>query len=955
MTKFYFLCLLAFVGYQSFAFAGNGKTGNQPTSGLKTFPKTLMVRVKPEYRSLLTSKDFTHPLALVLFNQLGKERFAAKFPHRKAPRNSTYFTGERIPDMTLIYQFQYQLDISLEEATRLAMQTGLFEYAEPKYIREVVFTPNDPRLNQQYYIDSIKARQAWDVTKGDTNVVIGICDSGVRLEHEDLGPQIKISSGDPVNGIDDDNDGFVDNFRGWDFCGPTVDFNYPGDNNPTITQAGGSHGTHVAGISAGATNNNKGIAGVGFNCKILPLKCSPDNAGTSIYFGYEAIEYAATHGASVVNCSWGGPGGYSTFEQEVITDAAITNNCLVVAAAGNDNSPDLFYPAYYEHVLAVSALGTGNVRASFTNYNYKVRVGAPGVNIMSSYFPNTYQNQSGTSMASPVVAGVAGLVKTVFPFLTPDQIAQRIRVTSNNVYTIPGNTQATLFGKLGRGIVDAYKAVTMESPGIKNLVVRVTDNNNEIFQPGDTLYITADFVNYLQPSSANLKVKFSVVNSTTSTYITPITGTDEVILGEMATNEIKNTNSKAFKIYLKPNLPSDRNIDIRMYYTDGPYYDYDHYNIILNPTYINVEKNNISTTLTSKGRIGFNGNSASQGIGFQHKKRQTMYELGMMSGTSATKIANTVRNQNTTGTTVDDDYRAIQLIREFTPPAVAQFEYNNTFSDANSGAASSNVDIFQKHYVFTTPADSNYILITHTVKNKGTTPINNFYLGYFGDYDISVNGQQDKASWSAPEKLGYIHNTNPGGLFAGISILGDATPNYYAIDNDATAADTFGVYDGFTDQEKYAGLSSGLYRLNAGVTAPKDVSLVIGAGPYTIPPGDTIRIGFAFVAGENFIQIQQASQAAEDQWDNNINVVTSSKKEIARYGLLKLYPNPAENEVYLFGLKMGNIEVFNSLGQKLPIELEIRDGYHQISTVGWKPGIYQFRSSDGQIQRLVKR
>lgn len=910
-----------------------------------------MMRVKPEYRSFLSKKSFQHPLAQGLFNQLGLRQFDARFPNRQMPRNPFYFTGERIPDMTLIYQLHYEAEVSVQEAARLAMNTGLFEYAEPKYIREVVFTPNDPRLNQQYYIDSIKARQAWDITKGDTNVVIGIVDSGVRLEHEDLGPQIKINPNDPPNGIDDDNDGFIDNYRGWDFCGPTFVATYPGDNNPTITQGSGSHGTHVAGISAGATNNAKGIAGVGYNCKIMPLKCSPDNSGTSIYFGYEAIEYAAEHGASVVNCSWGGAGGYSTYEQEVITDATLTFNCLIVAAAGNDNSPALFYPAYYNHVLAVSALGTGNVRANFTNYNYAVRVAAPGVNILSSYFPNTYQNQSGTSMASPVVAGVAGLVKTVFPFLTPDQIAQRIRVTSNNVYTVPGNTQVSLFGKLGRGIVDAYKAVSMESPGIKNLQVRVTDNNNDIFQPGDTLYITADFINYLQPSSANLKVKFSVVSSTTSTYITPILSTDEFILGEMSTNEIKNTNSKAFKVFLKNNLPSDRNIDIRMYYTDGAYYDYDHYNIILNPTYINVEKNNISTTLTSKARIGFNDNNSTQGLGFQHKKRQTLYELGLISGTSATKISSTTRG---TGTAFDDDYKPVQLIREVLPPAIAQFEYFNTYTDVNAGTAASNVEIGQKNYVFTTPADSNYILTTYTVKNNNTTPLSNFHIGFFGDFDISVNGQQDRASWSAAEKLGYVHNTNTGGMFAGISLLGEATPNYYAIDNDATAIDTFGVYDGFTDEEKFKGISSGLYRLNAGVSAPKDVSIVMGSGPYTIPPGDTIRVGFAIVAGENLEQIQQAAQAAQDQWDNNF--ITSNQKLVKGIEKLKIYPNPADNELYLFGLSgKEEVRAINALGQIFPLKIQTESQFGSVSIESLPPGVYQILTSEGKTAKLVKR
>ena len=953
MAKFYSLIFLVFILGTVCTKAADqpGKT-RQPHTKLRTFDKTLMIRVKREYRNLLTRNSFQHPKAQALFNTLGLKSWKATFPHRQTPRTEFYFTGERIPDMTLIYKLQYEADVDLQEAARLAINSGLFEYAEPKYIRETTYVPNDPSITNQYALDSIQAYQAWDITKGDTNVVIGICDSGVQLNHLDLLSQIKNDPSEPVNGIDDNNDGKIDNNRGWDFCGPTTDVNYEGDNNATITQGGASHGTHVAGISAAATHNNRGIAGIGYNCKIMPLKCAPDDGGQSILFGYEAIEYGASHGASVINCSWGGEGGYSLFEQEVITDATLTFNCLIVAAAGNDNSPNLFYPAYYEHVLAVSALGPNNQRANFTNYNYKVRVGAPGVNILSTYYNNTYQNNSGTSMASPVVAGVAGLVRSKFPFLTPDQVAQRIRVTADNVYTVPGNTQTSLFGKLGRGIVNAYRAVLEQTPGVKNIQVRVTDNNNNIFQPGDTLYITGDFINFLQASSPALKVKFSVVQSVTSTYVTPIASSSDYVLGTINTNEIKNSNPQPFKIFLKNNLPTDRTIDIRMYYSDGAYYDYDHYSIVLNPTYINVEKNNISTTLTSKGRIGFNDDGSTEGIGFQHKKRQTLYELGLISGTSAQKIANTVRNTTTgAGATHDNDYRPIQLIREVLPPSVAQFEYQNSVSDVNAGSASSNIDIIQKNFVFTTPGDSNYVIVDYLVKNKGTVPLSNFYLGYFGDFDISQNGQQDKAGWSATRKLGYIYNTNTDGLYAGISILGNATPNYYAIDNDATAADTFGVYDGFSDEEKYIGLSSGLYRLNAGVSAPKDVSLVIGAGPYTIPAGDTIHIGFAIVGGENLQQIEEAADNAQEQWPL-INI-TAVDERITSEGL-QLFPNPAQNILYLNSNEdLNHLQIFNVHGSEIKISSAFENGLISLNTSTLVPGLYIVKIKN-RIKRFIK-
>ena len=952
MRKIFFL-FLGLAGILNFSFAGNG--GGGTGTPLKTWDKTLMLRVRPEYRELLSKTSFAHPRAQSLFSQLGVQRFFSRFPHRERPRNDFHFTGERIPDMTLIYQMHYSADVSLKEAIRLAVNSGLFEYAEPKYIRQSFYVPNDPLQGQQYHLDSIQVFQAWNITKGDTNVVVGIIDSGVQIDHPDLAAQVKIDPTEPANGLDDNNDGKIDNFRGWDFCGPSFNPNFDGDNDPNITQGNASHGTHVAGISAARTDNGLGIAGVGFRCKIMALKCAPDDGGGSIYFGYEAIEYAASHGAHILNCSWGGPGGASTFEQEVITDATLTFGALVVAAAGNDNSPDLFYPAYYDHVLAVSALGTGNRRASFTNYNYKVNVGAPGVNINSTYFQNNYQLNSGTSMASPVVAGVAALVKSQFPELSPDQIAKRIRVTSDNIYTIQGNNLPAFFGKFGRGIVNALRAVTEPAPGLKNLAVRITDNDGDnLFQPGDSLYISGDFINYLDASGPEMKLTFSVVNNSTAAYVTSNTTTSETILGVMTTNEIKNNNGRPFKIFLKNNLPNDRVLDIRMYYSEGTYYDYDHYSVLLNPTFINVEKNNISTTFTSKGRIGFNDDNSTEGLGFKHKGRQTLYELGLITGTSASKIANTCRGMVSGGSMAhDNDYKNVTFIRDVSIPMSGIYQYNNTMSDANAGTSASNITIMQQSYAKTTPGDSNFVIVRYLIKNNSTTAVlDNFFVGLYGDFDISANGQQDKAGWSAVHKMGFIYNSNPDGLYSGIALLGDATPNYYAIDNDATAADTFGVYDGYTDSEKYRSVSSGIYRRNAGVSAPKDVSIALGAGPYSIPPGDTIEVGFAIVAGENLDEILQAADTAITEWPA-ITGIREQKDN--RFASFSLYPNPAGRELYIRGNAKNAFRIFDGSGREQHIALEpAGEMLQSIRIENLKPGIYLLMASDGSSRKFVK-
>ncbi len=197
------------------------------------------------------------------------------------------------------------------------------EYAEPWFIYPISditsCRPNDTFRNYQWGLDKILADTAWCIEQGDTNVVIGIIDTGVQLDHPDLQSNIYINQGEwgsdgfggskQNNGIDDDGNGYIDDLHGWDFGGS--DYHYPiGDNNPAPVNTQSAHGTHVAGIASAATNNGAGVSGVGYKCKILPVKTSSDNDTRSggypyIIYGFEGILYAASMGATVINCSWG--------------------------------------------------------------------------------------------------------------------------------------------------------------------------------------------------------------------------------------------------------------------------------------------------------------------------------------------------------------------------------------------------------------------------------------------------------------------------------------------------------------------------------------------------------------------------------------------------------------------------------------------------------------------------
>ncbi|MFN7015398.1 MAG: S8 family serine peptidase, partial [Bacteroidia bacterium] len=271
--------------------------------------------------------------------------------------------GETLTDLSLIFECYYYSVKDEYYIIRKLLQSEMFEYVEPFYLPELCFQPNDQMLQLQYALPLIKAFDAWNIHQGDTNVVIGITDTGIDLNHPDLLPNIKINYADPINGIDDDGDGYTDNYYGWN----------TGDNNHIVSSTS-HHGVHVAGISSAVVNNGIGIAGSGFKCKFLPVKIADSNG--MLTGAYDGIVYAADKGCTVINCSWGSP-EFSRFAQDIINYATLNKNSLVIAAAGNNNNDIKFYPAAYDYVLSVAATSYDDSKWSNSSFGYYVDISAP--------------------------------------------------------------------------------------------------------------------------------------------------------------------------------------------------------------------------------------------------------------------------------------------------------------------------------------------------------------------------------------------------------------------------------------------------------------------------------------------------------------------------------------------------------------------------------------------------
>jgi hypothetical protein len=286
------------------------------TLGQSLSEKTIVFKVKDQYRAFCETEKISIPEFQQWISYFQLQSIKRVFPTISKPTTRINNRGDIMVDLSLIYvAITTNAQFSTKQICNQLMNSGLFEYVEQKNTHQLLYTPNDLNIANQYYLTNIRAFEGWDISKGDSTIVVGISDTGFDFFHSDLFASVAYNLNDTIDGIDNDNDGYTDNYRGWDLG--------VNDNNPQITS--GSHGLFVSAIVAARADNNLGIAGVGFNTKILPLKIT--NSNEDVTMGYESIVYGATHGCSIINCSWGSQLTDGKFGEDVINFA--THNCNV--------------------------------------------------------------------------------------------------------------------------------------------------------------------------------------------------------------------------------------------------------------------------------------------------------------------------------------------------------------------------------------------------------------------------------------------------------------------------------------------------------------------------------------------------------------------------------------------------------------------------------------------------
>ncbi len=868
--------------------------------------------------------------------------------------------AEGLVDLSRMYEVRFTAPFRTEVAVTMLRQVAGVEYAEPRYIHKLCYTPNDPRRTNQIFLTRIQAFAGWAITKGDSNTVVGIIDSGVDWVHPDLGPNIAYNRADPIDGQDNDNDGYVDNFRGWDLAGANFN-NITEDNNPAPTGNNNSHGTHVAGIAGAATDNNLGIAGVGFNCRILPVKCAADNDTRSngsgfILTGYEGITYAADHGADVINCSWGGA-GLSSYENDIVNYATFNKNALVIAAAGNSNTDADFFPACFDNVLSVAATRSVNDdRAGFSNYNTRVGIAAPGENIFSTIYdsrstpPQTYANNSGTSMAAPVVAGAAALIRSALPNLTPAQVAMQLRVTSDDIYQRGANSAPQFQGKLGKGRLNLFRALTARGPGLAIKNYRVSDGNDAYFASGDTLRLRASFINRLFPSTAALTAEISTSNP--NVEIDPAAAS--LNLGQLNTGDSVAQAQNEIKLVVGPGAGTDEDVVLLVTFQDGAYSDFGIIRLTVNATYVNFSANNIAGTVASQGRIGYAGEQQTKGTGVQLAGwGNLLYEMGQVAAFrsgGAIVLASTVRAGQ--GQPEHDDYAIINSVKPV-QPLFATKEYAGAYANNQISAR-----FDHRTYVWEGTADTNFFIYEQTITNRAASAMPNLYTGMYADPDVSATSQEDIVDWDAARNLAYVYAADSGlspagGPYFGIKLLSPFPKQYSPIVNDGSSG-PFSVYDGFSDQEHFTSISSGIAGGRLPATGRKDVSLSVGYGPFATAAGGTVRVAYAIVVGYNLQQIQAAADRADSAYQQRILSVTSP----AEAASVVLYPSPATDQLHVLCQAGAQITVTDLRGVAYRQTPAFAGNLATLNVANLAPGMYLVRvrqAGKTQTLRFVKQ
>ncbi len=838
----------------------------------------LKIRVTPEYASRAE--------AVLAELGLSIERRVLPFEQSLAFQQSSGIRPNRIRPMSLnealvleerllrSYVVRYDRpEIPPEQIiARLLTGCGPIECAAPWCVMELCGEPNDPDRQRQDLLRTIEAYPAWDIEPGSDSVIIGISDSGVRTEHEDLVEAILTRTAEiPGNSIDDDGNGFIDDHRGYNFSWKE-DAAAPGEAfNPN-----NGHGTSVAGTCGATANNGKGIAGVGGRCKLFPLRTMP-NGTTGIVFGYESIMYCAVNGFDVVNCSWGGQSP-SCIDQDVVS-YAIARGTAVVAAAGNHYSASPFYPASYKGVLGVGVVDAADNVIAMTGRGPTVDVMAPGHSSWSTSNDGTYASFCCTSGSAPIASALVGLVRSRYPRIGPLEACAMVRDAVDEApwKDIPAEISPL---QLPRGRVNALKAVTAHPDTLVSIEVDtvelVAKSGAQRWTVGDTLSARIGLVNRLAPWTMKL-IGVEGISGAGSEALRAKSTAGMIVQREIGIGErffmpvqdfvvVAETDTAAY-VHMRL-LGTDRSgatISRRYAYAVTP-----------SPAFTTLANNEMRVSIGDRGRIGNTDIERGQGEGLRFRDFcGQLYEGGLMvhaNGRTVDAVRSVRRN--------NDHFRPV---RRFS----GHGDVTGVFSDADA-PDSLRIGVEIELGVELDSA-SNVLRIDATVTNRSDTALHDLSVAWFYDWDLGRQPAKNRTyggdNGSPFQYVVALGQQQPMVAMYCESPYSDSRPLLAGIDNTTT-------YGGFSTETKAQILRDPDRFRYVDVN---DVATVTGMRfAVPVPPGHRRSFRQVIVIDTSMSKIEVL--LGQNSWASGQRPTDTL---FAAVGPSPVFPNPASSVVYV--------------------------------------------------------
>ena len=934
-------------------------------------PNTIIVKLSRTNSDNFFKSSYIDGMRL----RFGDFAYKKEFPDAVRPEKEFNDYGRRMVDITTIYRLVFQSDMDVNQAISYLNKSREVEYAEPLYRVSLLDVPDDPLARPenangdgayQYWTRNVHSYEAWDICKGDTSIVIGISDTGTGLTHPDLEGNIKVNYDDIPDGIDNDNDGYVDNYKGWNFAYDNYNAQIPHGCNSN------EHGAYVSGIAAAVTNNGIGVSGAGYKCKFVPLRIMNDEG--SLVNVYQSIVYAANHRFDVVNCSWGST-SYQQMGQDVVNYATINYDVLVVAAAGNEGVEGKFYPASFENVISVAATDINDAKWNKSSYSTTVDVSAPGTMFVSTSENGYVTMWGGTSFASPIVAGSAGILRSYYPDYNAMQIGEIIRVSADNIdtlnYLVPDSVMqvdSTFVEYIDSISIDSiwndqlysYDSISIDSIWSDDLQAYEYDTiHNQVYIGGyeydtihndvyfgqyvfDTTYLDASYRVYFNSDYAGLlgngrlNLYHALTISQDSLYSTRF--------HEAMFDRYDNYVDISGKI---TNYLGSRS-DLRMLFSvESPYIevvtDELQFGNLASMQNDSVELIRLEVLpdapreLTVKLKIIFVSDEFTNeqiidvpvNGGFVDVNTERLNLSVAGNGRLGYVDMNTEVGH---GFYLDDYYELFydcgiisgisgtevySSVRQITDFSVVEYPHyvEDTLAithvvakmtdtlDYNSRNLEITLDVYAD--------DGNYILVEYGIINKGLEPVDGYCFGLFADWDL-YEPVENVSRYDVARKFAYCAYEGNNSLYAGMKLLSAQSAINYSLPNKTGGDGAVDISDGFSDLEKYYMMT------NISITdATNDIVQYTGAGAMSIGVGDTAKVCIALVAADSFTRLTEAVDAAVAKYSYLYGESGDEESvDMQMYERLSVSPNPVTDMLELSGVDGDfDVNVYDAFGR----------------------------------------